>query len=158
MPLKQYVMKTKLCILILAVFVLSCSSSNEDELITGTGQEQGGSNNNGEQNGSGNGENMASFSGNFVSSAHTTKGQAVVNEEHTNLTLQNFMTDSGPKLEVYLTTDLSAQNFISLGELQGLNGTYTYNLPQSSINFNTYKYVIIWCVDFSVNFGYAQLE
>ncbi len=97
------------------------------------------------------------LTGVFMSAAHPTSGTAVVNKQHTLLTLTNFKTDAGPVLEFYLATDLTASNYISLGMLKGLDGNYTYDLP-NSINFGTYKYLMVWCVDFKVNFGHAILE
>ena len=95
--------------------------------------------------------------GTFTSVAHPTSGMATVNAERTELLLTNFTSDSGPLLELYLTNSLDVKDYISLGVLQGLNGDYTYLLPDN-IDIEKYKYVVVWCVDFSVNFGYAVLE
>ena len=97
------------------------------------------------------------YEGDFISVAHPTSGKAIVNEEHTNISFKNFKTDDGPLLEVYLATDTSASNYITLGVLQGIEGDFDYTLPEN-VDFDTYKFVIIWCVDFSVNFGHAILE
>lgn len=102
-------------------------------------------------------EELMELMGEFVMDAHPTMGKAVVNEERTKLSLTEFKSDSGPILEMYLATDLKATKFISLGELKGLEGDYTYELP-SNVNFETYKYLLVWCVDFSVSFGHAELE
>ena len=67
------------------------------------------------------------------------------------------MTDSGPLLEVYLASNDLAIDFITLGELQGTSGDYDYELPEN-VDLDRYNHVIIWCVDFSVNFGYAVLQ
>lgn len=148
--------KNKLITLLLCSLFIACSSAEDDDPVMGNSQNE--MENTGHTN-SGNNENETTgYIGSFISQAHTTTGTAIVNAENTTLTLSDFMTDNGPKLEVYLTTDLTAGNYISLGELQGVSGTYNYTLPQSGVNFSTYKYVIIWCVDFSVNFGYAVLE
>jgi hypothetical protein len=48
-------------------------------------------------------------------------------------------------------------DFIDLGDIKGLDGNYTYDLPGNK-DYTAYKYVVVWCVDFSVNFGYAELE
>ena len=105
-------------------------------------------------------ENMmpsALYEGDFVSSAHPTSGKASINDTKTTLTLTNFKTDSGPSLEIYLATNTSATNYISLGSIKGVDGTYEYTLP-ANIDFSTYNHVIVWCVPFSVNFGYAVLK
>ena len=100
----------------------------------------------------------ASFKGDFVSGAHTTSGVATIDEDKTKLILTNFKTDAGPDLNIYLASSLTniTTSFIDLGDIQGVNGNYTYNLP-GIINFDQHKYVVVWCVDFDVNFGYAEL-
>lgn len=100
----------------------------------------------------------ASYTGVFVSSAHETSGNVTVNSDSTQLNFTDFMTDTGPDLDIYLASDLSnvANNSIKISDIQGVDGNYTYVLP-TNINFSTYKYVVIWCSDFSVNFGYANL-
>ncbi|MDW5288319.1 DM13 domain-containing protein [Formosa sp. PL04] len=97
------------------------------------------------------------FLGTFVDAAHPTSGMATVNTDRTELQLTNFKSDSGPLLELYLTNSLEVKEYISLGVLQGLKGDYTYTLPDN-VDIEKYKYVVVWCVDFSVNFGYALLE
>jgi hypothetical protein len=98
------------------------------------------------------------YRGDFVSAVHQTSGIASVDSNLTTLTLTNFKTDSGPDLNIYLTPGITniTSDFIDLGNIKGIDGTYSYSLP-GSINFNHYKYVIVWCVDFDVNFGYAEL-
>ncbi len=71
--------------------------------------------------------------------------------------LSDFKTDDGPLLEVYLSTDKEATEYISLGVLKGIEGDYQYDIPTGT-DLTKYKYVLIWCVDFSVSFGYAVLE
>lgn len=101
----------------------------------------------------------AAFKGDFVSVAHKTTGIATIDQEKTALTLTNFKTDSGPDLNIYLTTSLNAitSDFIDLGDIKGVKGNYTYDLPEQ-VDYTLYKFVIVWCVDFDVNFGYAELE
>ena len=96
------------------------------------------------------------YSGDFVSKVHPTSGEALINSDETKLYLSNFKSDSGPQLELYLATDETATDFISLGALKGLEGDYTYNLDEA-IDFSVYKYLIVWCVEFDVNFGQALL-
>jgi electron transfer DM13 len=98
------------------------------------------------------------FKGDFVNAAHATSGIASIDMDETTLTLTNFKTDSGPDLNIYLTTGLNniTTEFIDLGDIKGRDGTYTYTLPGNT-DYTNYKFVIVWCVDFSVNFGYAEL-
>lgn len=95
--------------------------------------------------------------GDFVSGAHVTTGKASVNFEKTILSLSSFKTDTGPKLLVYLATDASVNDYISLGDLKGVNGNYIYTIPDNS-DLEKYNRVDIWCVDFSVSFGHALLK
>jgi len=99
-----------------------------------------------------------SFMGAFVNAVHATSGTASIDVEKTTLTLTNFKTDSGPDLNIYLSASNSnvTNDFIDLGNIKGLDGTYTYSLPDNT-DYTHYKYVIVWCVDFNVNFGYAEL-
>jgi hypothetical protein len=95
--------------------------------------------------------------GDFVSDAHPTSGMVSVNEEKSVLTLNNFKTDDGPKLLLYLTTDLDVNDYVDLGDLKGIEGDFEYDIP-SNTDLIKYKYVVVWCVDFSVSFGHAELE
>ncbi len=104
-------------------------------------------------------DNSASYKGTFVNSAHQTSGNVTVNKEKTKLNFTDFKTDSGPNLDIYLVSNLSNVNggFKNLGDIKGLNGNYTYDLPANT-DFTLYKYVVVWCSDFNVNFGYATLS
>lgn len=99
------------------------------------------------------------YKGDFTSSAHPTSGSASINREKTELGFHNFKTDSGPDLNVYLVSDLSdiKSDYIDLGDIKGIDGNYSYALTDS-IDFSKYKYVVVWCVKFDVNFGYATIE
>ncbi len=100
----------------------------------------------------------ASFMGEFISGAHTTSGTASVDSSQSILTLTNFKTDAGPDLNIYLASTLNnvTADYIDLGDIKGLNGTYTYDLPGGT-DFEHYKYVVVWCIDFNINFGFAGL-
>ena len=95
--------------------------------------------------------------GNFVSDAHETTGTASLNDDKTSLIFTDFKTDNGPLLVVYLATNKDATDFVNLGDLQGIEGNFEYTIP-SGTDLTKYKYVLIWCVDFSVSFGHAVLE
>ncbi|GAA4063103.1 hypothetical protein GCM10022389_04660 [Flavobacterium cheonanense] len=98
------------------------------------------------------------YKGTFVSAVHPTSGLASVNATKTKLTFTSFMSDNGPNLDIYLVSDLSNVNadFINLGNIKGLSGTHSYDLP-ANVDFAVYKHVVVWCSDFNVNFGYATL-
>ncbi|QDH80405.1 DM13 domain-containing protein [Echinicola soli] len=97
------------------------------------------------------------YLGDFMNDAHPTSGIASIGKSETSLNFTDFKTDNGPLLEVYLATDKEASDYITLGELKGIEGDFSYSIPKN-VNLDKHKYVLIWCVDFSVNFGYAVLE
>jgi hypothetical protein len=55
-----------------------------------------------------------------------------------------------------MSTNKDATDFADLVRLKANNGNQNYNIP-IGINVAKYKYVLIWCKDFSVLFGSAQL-
>ena len=58
--------------------------------------------------------------GNFVQYAHETTGTASLNAEEKILILTDFKTDNCPLLEVYLSTEEEATEYVSLGDLKGI--------------------------------------
>ncbi|WMI64868.1 DM13 domain-containing protein [Aestuariibaculum sp. YM273] len=130
----------------LMIFNLSCSNSVDSEMSLEENMEMEDMN-----------PGEVAYSGDFVSSAHPTTGKVSIDKALEILTFTNFKTDDGPNLEVYLATDTSASSYVSLGSLKGTEGKYEYNLP-SDIDYEVYTHVIVWCVPFSVNFGYAVLN
>lgn len=99
------------------------------------------------------------FEGNFISSAHPTSGTASIDEAGNTLTLTNFKSDSGPDLNIWLATDIAnvTNEYVDLGDIKGVDGSYTYDLP-ANLDYTEYKFVVVWCVAFNVNFGYAELS
>ena len=104
-------------------------------------------------------------SGNFISRSHPTEGSAVVLTDGIQrfLRFEDFETDNGPDLNVYLSTaspDAPAgqfdDDFIDLGDLKGNIGSQNYEIP-ADVDLDTYSTVVIWCVRFSVIFGAADL-
>ncbi|WP_186757172.1 DM13 domain-containing protein [Echinicola salinicaeni] len=134
------------------VFGLGCSSDDADPNIPSmmTDDKDPDDQNDGEL-----GEVL--YQGDFMDDAHPTSGIASVDQTGSALSFTNFKTDNGPVLEVYLATDRKVDDFVSLGELKGIEGDFTYDIP-SNVDLETHNYVLIWCVEFSVNFGYAILE
>ncbi len=78
--------------------------------------------------------------------------------EHRVLRLENFKSTNGPDLYVYLSKDPRSigKGSIELGRLKGNIGNQNYHIPEN-VNLNEYKNVLIWCKQFSVLFGYAEL-
>jgi hypothetical protein len=97
--------------------------------------------------------------GNFQDGAHPTEGKAllIAMDNELIVRLENFKTDPGPGLYVYLSEDTGANDYISLGKLKATEGNMNYDVPP---NTNTAKYnkVLIWCEPFSVLFGHAELS
>ncbi len=145
--------------LILVLFLLvftGCSSSDTDELIITPPQNDDMEMEEEEEEEE---EEMETqiLMGDFMNDAHPTSGVAKVDVSAEKLFFENFRTDNGPQLLVYLSNDIVATEYVNLGALQGVEGDFVYDIP-SNVDFETYKYVLIWCVDFSVNFGYAELQ
>ena len=101
----------------------------------------------------------AESQGVFKSGAHTTTGTVTIvkNGDVRSLVFENFKTDPGPDLDVYLVPKINSTDYINLGELKGTSGSFSYQINQE-VDFSKYKFVSIWCVKFSVNFGHAELK
>jgi hypothetical protein len=72
------------------------------------------------------------------------------------LRMENLHVTNGPDLYVYLATDKSASDFVSLGKLKANNGNQNYEIPAEG-DLSKYTTVLIWCRPFSVLFGSAEL-
>jgi Electron transfer DM13 len=91
---------------------------------------------------------------------HNAEGLAKViplGDKSSILRLENFKSTNGPNVHLYLATDKAASNFIDLGRLKANNGNQNYNIPVET-DLSKYNMVLIWCKDFSVLFGSAQLK
>jgi len=97
--------------------------------------------------------------GNFMNGVHSTSGTAniVLVDSQKKLVLENFKTDNGPDLKVYLANDLRASMFILVGDLKAVSGNQTYSIAGMP-DLATYPHVLIWCQQFGVLFGSAQLQ
>ena len=106
------------------------------------------------------------FSGSFVDRSHPARGTALVLGDGTEqrfLRFEDFATDNGPDLNVYLSAasaDSPAgefdDDFVDLGNLKGNIGTQNYEIP-AGVSIERYGTVVIWCVRFAVAFGAADL-
>jgi hypothetical protein len=82
----------------------------------------------------------------------------VVNDNNQKrLVFKNFNSSSGPDLRVYLATSTGASTIISLGNLKSTNGQQVYDISGMP-DFAQYKFALIWCQQFSVLFGSAELK
>ena len=106
------------------------------------------------------------YVGSFGPRSHPAEGTAVVLTDGTQTFLRfddDFATDNGPDLNVYLHTagpDASVgdlvDDFIDLGDLKGNIGAQNYVVPDG-IDLDRYSTVSVWCVRFRVVFGTAEL-
>lgn len=106
-------------------------------------------------------EVVTEATGPFTSLDHPTSGTALVLGNGTGqrfLRFEEFATDNGPDLEVYLvnssTGDVS--DFVSLGDLKGNVGEQNYEIPPD-VDLAVYDTVMVWCVRFASGFGQAEL-
>lgn len=97
----------------------------------------------------------AEFLGN---SRYDISGQADVLNDGTEqrfLRFENFASDNGPDLKVYLRAENG--DFVSLGDLKGNVGDQNYEIP-ADVDLSVFSIVDIWCERFGVGFGTAQLS
>lgn len=73
------------------------------------------------------------------------------------LRLEEFKATNGPDLYVYLATDKTASDHVSLGRLKGNVGNQNYEIP-ANVDLAKHDTVLIWCQAFSVLFGSAELR
>ena len=78
------------------------------------------------------------------------------------LVFKNFSSNSGPDVHVYFSKTIGSNatpptEYKDLGLLKFTSGTFNYELPAAPdvANFN---YVLIWCAQFRIQFGYAPLQ
>jgi hypothetical protein len=91
---------------------------------------------------------------------HNAEGLAKViplGDGSTVIRLENFKSTNGPNVHLYLSTDKAASNFIDLGTLKANNGNQNYNIPDGT-DLAKYNMALIWCKDFYVLFGSAELK
>jgi Electron transfer DM13 len=87
-----------------------------------------------------------------------------LNDDSRVLRLENFRSTNGPNLYVYLSGDASPRNSAQLhengafevGRLKGNIGNQNYALP-SGVDLSKFKSVVIYCKQFHVVFGSAEL-
>lgn len=98
--------------------------------------------------------------GTFVNGVHPTSGTVRVYEDKSknrSLVFENFKTDAGPDLRIYIAEDKVLTNFIQITDKVTTNGSYILPIP-SNVDLKKQSTVIIWCKAFSVLFGSASLK
>lgn len=98
--------------------------------------------------------------GTFTTGAHTTSGTVKVYEDknkNRSLVFENFKTDAGPDLRLYMAEDKAITNFVQITDKVVTSGSYTIEIP-ASVDLKKQTTVAIWCKSFSVLFGSAALK
>ena len=101
--------------------------------------------------------------GNFIGigdGIHDAVGEVFVIEAEDGskfLRFENFKASNGPDPYVYLATDETALDCVSLGKLKGNIGNQNYLIPPGA-DLSNQDTVLIWCKQFSVLFGSAKLS
>jgi hypothetical protein len=73
------------------------------------------------------------------------------------LRLEDFKATNGPDLHVYLATDEKATDYVDLGSLKANIGNQNYQIPEGT-DLSKYDTALVWCKQFSVLFGHANLS
>jgi len=78
------------------------------------------------------------------------------------LVFKNFTSSNGPAVYVYLSKTIGSNanppaEYIDLGLLKATNGSFNYEVT-SNPDITTYKYALVWCRQFRIQFGYAELK
>ncbi|WP_020598609.1 DM13 domain-containing protein [Spirosoma panaciterrae] len=97
-------------------------------------------------------------SGKFQNGVHTVSGQVRLYERNGKqvLVFENFKSDTGPDLRIYLAADTQASNFTEVSLLTAV-GSFYVDVP-STIPLSHQRFVLIWCKRFAVHFGNAELK
>lgn len=78
------------------------------------------------------------------------------------LVFKNFTSDNGPDVHVYFSKTIGSHampstEYKDLGLLKYNSGTFNYELLTDPDVVN-YKYVLIWCAQYRIQFGYTELK
>ncbi|MEO1592784.1 MAG: DM13 domain-containing protein [Cyanobacteria bacterium J06632_22] len=106
-------------------------------------------------------------SGRFVTveQDHATTGSARIIEENGQRYIEfdgAFDTARGPAVQVVLynqdsaPVNLAEGDYAYVGDLQSFSGAQRYAIP-ADIDLDEYESVVIWCEQFNVTFGYADI-
>ena len=104
---------------------------------------------------------MQQTAGSFVNGVHTVSGTVKVVVSKTDATkrslvFENFKTEAGPDLYIYLAEDQKSTNYTEVIKLAN-TGSFTVDIPATA-KLDKQKYVLVWCKQYTVLFGSAKLE
>lgn len=97
--------------------------------------------------------------GKFTNGVHPTSGTAKIYEAKDGkrtLVFESLKSDAGPDLRIYIANDKAVTNFVELSN-KVENGNKMYDIP-AKVDLSKQKFVLIWCKQFSVLFGHAELK
>ncbi len=97
-------------------------------------------------------------SGTFKNGAHATSGTAKLIKDKDGkkfLLLENLKSDPGPDVRLYLATSLTATDYTEITKTV-TNGNVRLAVPATTKD--SQKFVLVWCEDFAVLFGSAELK
>lgn len=97
--------------------------------------------------------------GTLTGVGHSVSGTAKIYDDSGKkvVVLEPFSSQNGPDLKVYLSTDQNASEYINLGALKSTTGKQSYNVTGMP-DLDKYKFVLVWCQEFSVLFGKAEMQ
>jgi Electron transfer DM13 len=98
-------------------------------------------------------------SGTLIQGSHKASGTVKITSEQgfRKLYFENFATDAGANVHIYLSKDATNSDFKDLGGLQAISGNQVYQVDNNT-DLNLYKFVLIWNVPTSELYGYAELK
>lgn len=149
-------MKTTIITLIAAICLAGCQKADIDNSDTSVATEV--SNMTPSTNFNPVGQTLL-LQGNFQNAVHPTSGVVKIYEDKDKkrtLVFENFKTDAGPDLRIYLAEDRSVTNFIQITD-KVQNGNLSLAIPANA-DLKKQNHVLIWCRQFSVLFGFAALK
>lgn len=97
-------------------------------------------------------------SGTFSNGAHATSGAAKLVKDKDGkkfLLLENFKSDPGPDVRLYLATSLKDDDYTEITKTV-TNGNVRLAVPSTAKD--SQKFILVWCEKFSVLFGSAELK
>jgi hypothetical protein len=96
--------------------------------------------------------------GMFMGVGHSVSGTAAIYEKDGMhyVVLEPFSSQNGPDLKIYLSKDQSIDSYINLGAMKSTTGKQSYVIPDNT-NIADYDHVLVWCQQFSVLFGKAEM-
>lgn len=148
-------------LLLTCLVFLGCTKTVEPEPVVSTtpGTSENGNNTNTENMGMDFSGQKLLLQGKFANDSHPTSGTAKVYEAKDGkrtLVFENLKSDAGPDLRIYIANDKAVTNFVELSN-KVENGNKSYDIP-AKVDLSKQKFVLIWCKQFSVLFGHAELK